>query len=190
MATEAQLVLEDGTGLDDANTYALVATADTYHDLRGNEAWADATSDEKATALVNATLYTDQRWSYVGTISVEDAGSGDPQALDWPRDNFGGSLFDSDGIDVTDTVPQQVVDATLEYALRALAGPLLPDPTVPDDAGRFVSLTREKLGPLEEERRYSDTRGTRTTRRYPVPDNILKDSGLVLNVSSDRATRK
>ncbi len=190
MATEAELVLEDGSGKDDSNTYALIATADSYHSLRGNEAWTDAGTDEKATALVNATLYTDLRWNFVGSISVEDAGSGDPQALDWPRNNFGADLFDSDGIDVTDPVPQQVIDGTLEYALRALDGPLLPDPTVPDDAGRFVKLTREKIGSLEEEIRYSDSRGTRTTQKYPVPDTILRQSGLVENTSSDRATRK
>ncbi len=190
MATEAELILEDGTGKDDANTYALFVTADAYHDLRGNTAWADADDVEKATALVNATLYTDLRWSFVGSISVEDAGSGDPQNLDWPRNNFGADLFDSDGIDVTDTVPQQVIDATLEYALRALDGPLFPDPTVPDDAGRFVTLTREKIGSLEEETRYSDSRGTRSTQKYRVPDTILRQSGLVENVTTDRATRK
>lgn len=190
MATEAELILEDGTGIVDANTYALFVTADAYHSLRGNVAWADADDVDKATALVNATLYTDLRWSYVGSISVEDTGAGDPQALDWPRNNFDFDLFDSDGIDVTDTVPQQIIDGMLEYALRALEGPLLPDPTVPDDAGRFVKLTREKLGPLEEEIRYSDSRGTRTTRRYPVPDTIIRQSGLVENVTTDRATRK
>lgn len=181
----ADLVVEDGTGLDNANAYLGLVEAAEYHRLRANAAWDTATEAAQVAALINATQYVDIRWSFIGDILVDDPA----QALSWPRD--GGAdepLYDRRGVDVAETVPLAVRQATAEYALRALAGALLPDPTVPDEAGRFVSLKREKLGPLEEETRFSDTRAVQTTRKYPEADRLLRQSGLLAELS-DRAGR-
>ena len=192
MAAAGDLVVEDGTGLDDANTYVSIADGDTYHGLFGNEVWTDATDDEKATALVNATQYVDFRWRFLGCPAYPATATVLGQALQWPRDNGqGGSLYDNRGNEIPpDTLPFQVVNATLEYALVYLTtGRLLKDPEVPDAAGRFVTLKREKLGPLEEETRYSDTKGTRTVYKYATADRILRESGLVVPGTGDRSVR-
>ena len=192
MAVATDLVLEDGTGFDNSNTFALTATGDTYHDLRGNGAWVDASGTEKATSLINGTQYLCLRWAFFGAIVTPATPTVTGQALCWPRDNgFSGSLFDVAGNEIEDDeIPQQIIDATLEYALVHLeTGRLLKDPTVPDDAGRFVTLKREKLGPLEEETRYSDSRGTRTVARYAQADRIIRESGLALASIGDQAIR-
>ncbi len=194
----ANLVVEDGTGKDDANSFATIAEALAYILVRQSAhllPFQEADESNRVAALIIATEYVCLRWTFVGDISVEDAGAGFPQALCFPRDNGGFKIFDARGIDVTDTVPNQVVEATIEYAGRAIdefgdASSLFVDPTVPDGAGRFETLVREKLGPLEEERRFSDTRGTTTTRKYLVPDRIIKRSGLLSGGGAERVHRQ
>ena len=41
------LVVEDGTGLATANSYATVATADAYHALRGNSTWVGISTEKE-----------------------------------------------------------------------------------------------------------------------------------------------
>lgn len=197
LTESADLVVEDGTGKDDANSFSSIATALAYTRLRQSgplARWALADESNQVAALIIGTDYVCQRWQYVGAISVEDAGSGDPQALCFPRNNYGSDLYDARGIDVTDTVPSQIIEATIEYACRALdsttyqAIPLYFDPEVQDDAGRFVKMKREKLGPLEEETRYSESRAVGVTRSYTDADKIIRNSGLLAG-AGERAVR-
>ncbi len=197
--TEAgDLIVEDGTGKDDANSYATIAEALAYGNVRQSEfllRFKETDESNQVAALILATEYVDLRWNYIGNISVEDAGSGFPQALSWPRNNGGVKIRDARDIDVTDTVPNQIVEATIEYAGRALdecgdAQALFVDPSVPDSAGRFETLTREKIGPLEEEHRFSDTRGTTSTRKYITPDRIIKRSGLLSGSGAEQVRRQ
>ena len=60
------LVVEDGTGLADANSYIASADADTYWANRANAAWAALDDDAKAAALIQATQYLDARYSFKG----------------------------------------------------------------------------------------------------------------------------
>ncbi|MEE8551511.1 MAG: DnaT-like ssDNA-binding protein [Gemmatimonadota bacterium] len=189
----ANLVVEDGTGLDDANSYVSIADADAYafdRQVGPFIAWLQANESNKVAALITATQYVDLRWQYVGTITVEDTGSGDPQALKWPR----GPAIDADGIDVSDEVAGQIIDATIEYAARAIdpstceARELLFDQENLDNANRFIKLKREKLGPLEEETRYSESRATSKLRDYGQADKIIRESGLLAS-SGERTVR-
>ncbi len=197
--TEAgDLIVEDGTGKDDANSYATIAEALAYGNVRQSEfllRFKETDESNQVAALILATEYVDLRWNYIGNISVEDAGSGFPQALSWPRNNGGFKIRDARDIDVTDTVPNQIVEATIEYAGRSLdecgdAQALFVDPSVPDSAGRFETLAREKIGPLEEEHRFSDTRGTTSTRKYITPDRIIKRSGLLSGSGAEQVRRQ
>lgn len=176
MPVAGDLVLEDGTGVSTANTYISLADADAYHALRSHAIWTDADESDRVSALVIATDYLDTRWNWRGSKKTTT------QALDWPRLN----AVDSDNILWTDEVPPVVREACAEYALRVLGDgtalvPLAPDP-VTDESGKFVTLKREKLGPLEEETRYSDGRGVATIKPYPAVDQALVSSGLVFSV--------
>ncbi len=113
------MVVEDGTGLEGANSYASENTLDDYCDARGITL---ATGDAEA-ALVRATAWIDN------TYRARFSGSrlnGRDQALEWPRSN----VYDNAGEAVDDdAVPTEIVNATCEAAIRELteAGSLAPD---------------------------------------------------------------
>ncbi|MBF0374875.1 MAG: hypothetical protein HQL39_15825, partial [Alphaproteobacteria bacterium] len=60
------LIVEDGSGLSDANAYVSLAYADGYHALRGNAAWAAAGQPARESALVRATDHLDRAFRWRG----------------------------------------------------------------------------------------------------------------------------
>ena len=137
------LVVEDGSGKSNAESYISVADADTYHSNRGNTDWAALTTSEKERLLRIATDYMVAvyrlRWDgyrYVNT-----------QALDWPRiyvpvrDICSVNAY-PEYVDF-DVVPTQVKNACAELALKANTETLL------DDLSQ--GTIREKVGPIEVE---------------------------------------
>lgn len=101
------------------------------------------TPAEQEVALIQATTYFELRWS----DNVQGDLANDTQALLFPRLNLPACARGQ-------LLPQQVKQATFEYAIRALSGPLLPDPIV-DPSGYAVRRKREKVGPIEEETEYA-----------------------------------
>jgi hypothetical protein len=153
------LVKEDGTGLDDANSYTDRTFADTYHENKGRAAasWDSLTNAEKDSALIRATEYLDLTYGkvYKGSPLVDD------QALEWPRyqatDRYGRAL---------EEVPVKLAQATAELArIAALQGELMPRPQGPTEtlAGvqggsptyGSIKKKREKVAALEEETEYT-----------------------------------
>lgn len=134
-------IVEDGTGVPDANSYASVEEADAYFADRGNTTWAAAQPAAKQAALINATDYIEMRYSsrFLGRAEFRDL-----QSLSFPR--YYGSYYGT-----WPSMPANLKRATIEYALRALAGPLAPDPVL-DASGLQVTAIREKVGPIEEEK--------------------------------------
>jgi hypothetical protein len=171
--SSSDLIVEDGSVVADANAYVTLDFCDAYHLLRANDDWASAAEAEKVAAIINATDYVNARWAFVSTRSDE------AQALEWPRDK----VTDANGFDQADNVPLVVQQTTAEYALRALAGALLPDPAQ-DDNGKFITLKREKVGPVEEETRYSELLGRSVLKPYPMADRRMSASGLVLSTGA------
>lgn len=159
------LVVEDGTGKANAESYISVADATTYHADRGNTAWAALATDAlREQALRNATEYMVQvyrlRWKGFRMTAT--------QALDWPRSfvylepvltgsNESYPQLVSDVI-----VPTDVSRQCAQLALRASTGTALIA-----DAGQTVK--KEKVGPLEVE--YSEY--SPSTIRYPSVDAAL-----------------
>lgn len=126
------LIVEDGTGLPDAESYVSVADATDYHAARGNVAWAAATLSQQEIALRVATDYLDSRYVWRGTRRTIH------QALLFPR--FGIYV---DGVNQTWPIPK-LSQASCELALNALAGPLVVNQT-------SANVKREKIGPMETE---------------------------------------
>lgn len=140
------LIVEDGTGRVDAESYASVATCGTYCANRG------MTFDTTQTALCEqalrrATAYIDQRYRrrFPG-YRVYRATIGSYQALEWPRleayyhtpDDqgdgpylYGFQAYGNLGFEVIpqNAVPVEVINATCEAAAREFAEPgqLFPD---------------------------------------------------------------
>lgn len=112
-------------GSASANSYVTVANGDTYFDNRLNSsAWADATDDDKARALLQAAQRL-ERENWIGTRASTT------QALAWPRSgaakvDSGTGYFSAYGwgfqsvYEVTE-IPQPVKDAQCEFALSLLA---------------------------------------------------------------------
>ena len=157
-------IVEDETGLDDANAYITLVEARAYWDDRG---FIHAGFDDAVTqiAIIKATDYIENRFraQFKGTREFED------QALSFPRLD----LFDEDGRLVLG-LPDRLKFATTEYTQRALLAELAPDPVV-DDTGLQVTRKKEKIGPIEEETQYSDVGGISIFQPYPAADRLLQE---------------
>jgi GH43 family beta-xylosidase len=130
------LIVEDGSIVTGAESYATVAEATAYHAARNNTAWAALATDAlREAALRKATEYmvSTYRARWQGTRKTED------QALCWPRYDvvIEGYLVDDA------SVPETIKRACAELALRASAADLNPDLT--------QGVAREKVGQIEVE---------------------------------------
>lgn len=164
-------VVEDGTGVSNANSYALVADADAYWADRGNTAWAALSNSNKQIALVKATDYIDNRFGgrMIGTKATET------QALEFPRIDTGNDVWDYDTIEEEGVIPIALQRATFEYADRARVAELAPDPVM-DDAGVSMVTVKEEIGPIKTESQpvggYSAT--VNVLRPYPAADMYMR----------------
>lgn len=129
------LIVEDGTGLPNAESYVSVAEADDYHSKRGNELWATLTLDKKEQLLRIASDYI--TYIYGNIFIGKRAVSG--QALAWPRISITDYTLYSLG------VPRQIREATAELALVANSTSLMPNTASP------AAKKRVKVGPIEVE---------------------------------------
>lgn len=107
------LVVEDGTGLTNAESYISVVDATTYHASMGNAGWV-GTQTQMEVALRQATQYLDTTYRFRGTTIKKNQPQ---QALMWPR--FG-VYFNNAYIQWP---INRVIQATCEAALRALVSP-------------------------------------------------------------------
>ena len=156
------LIVEDGTGLTDAESYISVADATTYATAHGLTAWT-GTDQAKEAALRNATQYIDT------TYQFRSAKFDYYQALEFPR-----QMWDWD----LDPLMVKVRSATVELAVKALTENLFADvePSV---------VTRVKVGPIEKETKPVSTAGQ---KRFANVDAMLRQLTTGLgNVSVVRA---
>lgn len=148
------LIVEDGSGKSDAESFISVENASAYHTARGNVAWAALASDTvREQCLRKATDYMEQvyrsRWQ--GYRVTEE------QALSWPRSDV---YVDGYAI-ASDIVPAQVANACAELALRASASDLAPD--------LDQRIKREKIDVIDTE--YDSA--SPQYMRYRAVDNML-----------------
>lgn len=132
-------VVEDGTAKANANSYATVAQADTYHAAHlYASTWSAATDPKKQKALMWATRLLDEWMEFDGVATS------DTQALQWPRY----SAVDRKGWPIDgDEIPTDLVNATAELA-RLL---LVEDRTAFDEDDVPRGFKRIKAGSLELE---------------------------------------
>lgn len=182
------LILEDGSGLSDSNSYITLSFADAFFSERGLDdalliynsfldksvqAWVGEPEAREA-AIIRATDHIDAVYSVHFLGEPEKS----TQSLAWPRTGFG------------DTLPKQLQRATALYALRALQGTLIPDPGR-ETSSKDVEITsgirkkREKIGPIEEEIEYTSGAGEQRSQiiyfhevltpvSYPEADLLLQ----------------
>lgn len=123
------VIVEDGTGLSDANSYASVAEADAYFASRPRStSWASLTVDAKGGYLVHATRYLDASVIWEGTRTESF------QALEFPRA----------GIDMDLSVPTAIKIALYEIAYLMIGRDITAEPAT----SGFSKLV---VGPIEVE---------------------------------------
>jgi hypothetical protein len=176
------LIVEDGTGKSDSESYISVADADAYMQTRGFSIWVNLSELEKEQALRRATDYMQQvyrlRWKGDRVSST--------QALDWPRNfvqyadyafitrngaqQIGGYFYYP-----ADEVPEEVARACAQLALLAAAGDLYPE--------QGQAVKREEIGPIKVE--YQDY--TSAGRKFPAVDGIIAPFLKPRNMTAVRA---
>lgn len=99
------IIVEDGTGKSDSQSYISVIELKAYWETRGTTlTQADAVLE---TWLIQSAIYIDYNYSFYGSIMDED------QALQFPRTTF----YDCRGREVAEgTIPQQLKDAQAQLA--------------------------------------------------------------------------
>lgn len=163
----ALTVQTDQGNVDGANAYVDAAYVIAYHADRGLDLSATATATLEA-AIVRATDYLDQRFTFVGVPIYSDQSTG------WPRSN----AKDINGWLVSG-IPLAVKQATAEYANIALSQELNPTPER-DATGQLIAAKSEGVGPLEESIRYAAASAFKMPK-YPKADRILIVKGLVVS---------
>jgi hypothetical protein len=137
------LIVEDGTGLSNADSYTSLAEANLYHANHGNVDWSDIDATTKEQLLRKATDYmvAQYRLQYAGYRRYST------QSLDWPRlyvpliDSLSANVFPQ-YVDF-DIVPTTVKNACAELALKSYTAILMQDLT--------QGVIREKVDVIEVE---------------------------------------
>lgn len=148
------LIVEDGTGKVDANSYVSVEEASAYFTLRNRSIqWSSLSAEQQIANLVEATDYIESVYGsrFKGYPKTKE------QALSFPRVDSG--LAD---------MPRQLKAATFEYAYAAAQGPLLPTPEV-DETGQVLLKKVEEVGPVKEETTYQSGGASTVLRVRPIP---------------------
>lgn len=155
-------VVEDGTGLPDATSYASVAEADSI--LLPN--WA-VDEPAKQKALMQASDYADLRWGN----ALRGSPSNNVQSLEFPRYN----MRDRYGRLIVG-VPEDWKMAVIIYASNASAGTLYPKNQSTDP--REIKIKEITVGPIKTKYEYTGTTAPDAYIAFPLADNYAKQYTL------------
>lgn len=142
------LIVEDGTGKVDAESYVDVDAADAYTASRLIDVWhaSELTTLQKEAALRRSTDYIDLEYG----LKLKGVKANPLQALQFPRKEV--YLPKSFEPYPDDIIPVAVSRACIELAVIALSGPLYSI----EDQTRVVIEESKGVGPLSKRFRYSE----------------------------------
>lgn len=169
------LVVEDGSGLPNATSYATLSTIATelglYADPADSTAWIAKTEAEQDNIARQSTLYLDRTYhlSWKGTKKTR------AQRLDWPRHN----VIDNDGwyID-SDSLPHQLVTALALLCGKVASGEQLDV----DQSATEIMSESVSAGPVSRSVTYSTAKkeGKKFTLVADVLQPLLAGYGTYL----------
>lgn len=140
------LIVEDGSGLANAESYISVADTDDYNTKYvGNAGWtAETDVAVKEAALRRATQWLDNEYGN----KWKGRRINEAMSLDWPRYE----VYDRDGYYIdSDAVPNGVREATAEMAIKIHGGEdPMPDQTDPGT----IKSEMVRVGPITEDIEY------------------------------------
>ena len=171
------LIVEDGTGLLDSNSYVTVAEVDAYFTDRGNPTWNGTGNKEHL--LIQATDYLDAAFgsSFQGSKKTQS------QALAFPRYNQGATRLSisqskwlypgiSPFLNEAPVIPNELKKACFELAKLAVNGDLFPELTSAEDS--LLTSKSVKVGPITVDKSSSKTLTRPAKNIYHKVEYILK----------------
>jgi len=156
------IIVEDGSGLANANAYIDVAFADAYFTERNDLEWSGLTAEKEA-FIIRATDYIELTFGkrFYGTKFS------DSQSLSFPR------LAD-DGLTAS-IIPLNLKKACAEYAKIAKTSGLIINPTLPTGGLNVTELSQEVAGAIKKTVKYDTNQNAIIKRPYPTADLYLQD---------------
>lgn len=161
------LVVEDGSGLANADSWASIAVSDAYANGVGNLTWIDGDQEFKEQALRRSANYI------MAVYEKKMAGKrtqGIDQSLAYPRT---GVVLNDGTVLEDDYIPRILINAQIEGAFREFTAPgsLIPDVTSAARVQKSVAV-----GPIRVE--YQDLKqpssaGGGTSGNFPLIDAML-----------------
>jgi hypothetical protein len=156
------LIVEDGTGKSDAESYVSVADAIAWiTKYYPTNDFLSKTTEEQEAYCRQSTQYLDQKY---GGRWVGDKNSKE-QALDWPRKN---AVVDGYAVE-TDELPRDLEIGTFEAIIPFVAG---DDPLAPQETPGIITEESATIGPISETTKYSG--GKSNYKRYPKVDTAVR----------------
>ena len=154
------LIVEDGTGVENAESYISVSDANAYIEKwRGTVGeWDSAGTSEQEIALRMGTRYIDS-FEFLGLRAFT------AQTLSWPRAGLGpidGQYFESSKI------PDAIKYAVVEAALKHVDGETL----FPDHQGQAIQSESDQVGPLSESVTYFSAK--RPEKTFELVQKLLR----------------
>lgn len=162
------LIIEDGSIVAGANSYATTDQLVAYASARGTDL-STLTTTQQEVLLIKAMDYIEaRRGRFQGCKTNED------QALQWPRYDV---WVDGYSVD-SDSMPPELISAQLALATEANSQTLQPN-QLPEDSGAVIS---EQVGSLKVE--YAEPASLRTQPLFTAAESLLsplyKRSGIGL----------
>lgn len=169
LSEAAPFIVEVGTGLLDANSYATTEFADSYHAQYGNPAaWSGATQAAKEDALRTATRACDERYGarWLGRRATSF------QALDWPR----ADVVDAAGDELGDSeIPPRLKQWVARAALLHIQGKDLSPATLAE--ATISSESKTSAGGFSKSVTYRG--GKSPVTQFPALDEMLESIGYI-----------
>jgi hypothetical protein len=173
------LVIEDGSGIEDANSYATAEQARTYATKRGFTlpGVPETGNDPVEQWLILAAQYLDAKdfQGFRATDGPTGQGLAWPRVFNWPIRGYKYYPGFYDGCFAVDpsyyVLPTQIINAQCQLVVEQNNGIDL-QPTTPGGIdGRFI--TKQKVDVIETE--YSERINTLSTPTMPVVDALIRD---------------
>jgi hypothetical protein len=155
------LIVEDGTGKADADSWISEADANAYWTDRATAWPTDLDQAEGALRQAADYLTIAYRWPGQPTLTT--------QRLPWPR----AGVLSGRGYFPSDSIPTQIIQAQLVLALEAIDKPLLKRADV--SAERAIIEETKALKGITKTLKYAapEVDSLSGLRRYPVIDRLL-----------------
>jgi len=161
-----KLIVEDGSCIDNANSYVTVAEVDAYQTERNRSDWLSLTEDEKKSAIIRAVQYIDGQFNWKGERKYDE------QFLAFPRVDprmFDGFIRDYDNKPVKN-IPRAIKVACCEAAYYGYKSTKLLYSTF-DENG---AVKRKKVDSLEVEYFSAEETFYNYVSKYASLNSILK----------------